>query len=85
MLDILDLPTPLPGPGQIRVRVRAAGVQPIDCAVRGGGRAPGFAVEFPHITGGEFAGVVDALGEGGDGVETGSEVLGFRTRFTYAE
>ncbi|MFJ8844565.1 NADP-dependent oxidoreductase [Streptomyces cyaneofuscatus] len=85
VLDILDVPAPLPGPGEIRVRVRAAGVQPIDCAVRGGRRAPGFAVEFPHITGGEFAGVVDALGEGVDGIETGSEVLGFRTQFTYAE
>jgi NADPH:quinone reductase-like Zn-dependent oxidoreductase len=53
--------------------------------VRAGRRAPGFAVEFPHITGGEFAGVVDAVGEGVEGVVAGTEVLGFRTQFTYAQ
>ncbi|MGW1818502.1 NADP-dependent oxidoreductase [Streptomyces sp. NPDC002125] len=85
VLGVLDVPTPSPGPGEIRVRVRAAGVQPIDCAVRGGRGAPGFVVNLPHVTGGEFAGVVDALGEGVAGILIGAEVLGFRTQFTYAE
>lgn len=85
VLETVSVPTPQAGPGEVRVRVRAAGVQPIDCAVRSGRRAPGFTIEFPHITGGEFAGVVDQVGDEVTGVEVGAEVLGFRTQFTYAE
>ncbi|WP_309054010.1 NADP-dependent oxidoreductase [Streptomyces sp.] len=85
VLDTVSVPTPTAGPGEVRVRVRAAGVQPIDCAVRSGRRAPGFTIEFPHITGGEFAGVVDQTGEGVLGIEAGAEVLGFRTQRSYAE
>ncbi|GCB46918.1 NADP-dependent oxidoreductase [Streptomyces sp. NL15-2K] len=85
VLEAVSVPAPQAGPGEVRVKVRTAGVQPIDCAVRSGRRAPGFAIEFPHITGGEFAGIVDQTGEGVLGVEAGTEVLGFRTQHTYAE
>jgi NADPH:quinone reductase-like Zn-dependent oxidoreductase len=85
VLETVSVPAPQAGPGEVRVKVRAAGVQPIDCAVRSGRRAPHFTIEFPHITGGEFAGVVDQTGEGVLGIEVGAEVLGFRTQRTYAE
>ncbi|WP_381556421.1 NADP-dependent oxidoreductase [Streptomyces eurythermus] len=85
VLELMELPTPEPGPGEVRVRVKAAGTQPTDCAVRTGWAPPGFTVTFPHITGGDFAGVVDALGEGVTGFSVGDEVLGFRTQLTYAE
>ncbi|GGR95556.1 MULTISPECIES: NADP-dependent oxidoreductase [Streptomyces] len=85
VLELMELPTPEPGPGEVRVRVKAAGTQPVDCAVRTGWVPPGFTVTFPHITGGDFAGVVDALGEGVTGFSAGDEVLGFRTQLTYAE
>lgn len=85
VLEAVTVPTPRAGPGEVRVGVRAAGVQPIDCAVRAGRRAPGFPIERPHITGGEFAGVVDQVGDGVQGVSVGTEVLGFRTQRCYAE
>ncbi|MFF5436368.1 NADP-dependent oxidoreductase [Streptomyces achromogenes] len=85
VLELMELPTPEPGPGEVRVRVKAAGTQPVDCAVRTGWVPPGFTVTFPHITGGDFAGVVDALGEGVTGFSAGDEVLGFRIQLTYAE
>ncbi|GHG96415.1 NADP-dependent oxidoreductase [Streptomyces rubradiris] len=85
VLELMELPMPEPGPGEVRVRVKAAGTQPTDCAVRTGWSPPGFTVTFPHITGGDFAGVVDALGEGVTGFSAGDEVLGYRVQLTYAE
>ncbi|GLI26587.1 NADPH:quinone reductase [Agromyces rhizosphaerae] len=68
-----------PGPGQVAVRVRAAGVNPYDAKVRTGfltSDAP-----FPRRIGGEFAGTVEAVGDGADypdgaPVAVGDEVLG---------
>ncbi|MFH9662170.1 NADP-dependent oxidoreductase [Streptomyces sp. NPDC017248] len=85
VLELMELPTPEPGPGEVRVRVKAAGAQPTDCAVRQGWSPPGFTLAFPHVTGGDFAGVVDALGTGVTGFSPGDEVLGYRTQLTYAE
>jgi NADPH:quinone reductase-like Zn-dependent oxidoreductase len=75
VLHVVDLPDPEPGPGEIRVRVRAAGVQPFDVGVRRGAmtRLP---VTFPQQIGQEYAGVVDRLGAGVDGIEIGAAVLG---------
>lgn len=81
-----ELPLPEPGPGEVRVRVLAAGVQPIDCAIRSGHRRPpGLEIMFPHVTGGEFAGTVDAVGRGVTAFHVGAPVLGFRTQGTYAQ
>ncbi|MFF9041009.1 NADP-dependent oxidoreductase [Streptomyces sp. NPDC014892] len=85
VLELMEVPTPEAGPGEVRVRVKAAGSQPTDCAVRGGWNPPGLTMTFPHITGGDFAGVVDAVGEGVTGFAPGDEVLGYRTQLTYAE
>lgn len=85
VLELLDVPTPVAGPGEVRVRVKAAGTQPTDCAVRTGWNPPGVTITFPHITGGDFAGVVDQLGEGVTGLSVGDEVLGYRLQGTYAE
>jgi NADPH:quinone reductase-like Zn-dependent oxidoreductase len=76
VLRIAELPDPESGPGQLRVRVRAAGVQPFDVAVRAGGM-PWIAVAFPgQGVGQEYAGVVDRVGAGVDGVAPGDAVLG---------
>ncbi|WP_086804451.1 NADP-dependent oxidoreductase [Streptomyces caniscabiei] len=85
VLELMEVPTPEAGPGEVRVRVKAVGSQPTDCAVRGGWNPPGFTTTFPHITGGDFAGVVDAVGEAVTGFAPGDEVLGYRTQLTYAE
>jgi len=87
VLRLADIPRPEPGRGEVRVRVRAAGVQPADCATRSGwfaqrgiGMAP-----FPRQLGNEFAGVIDAVGEGVASMNIGDEVLGWTTANAYAE
>ncbi|MEK2492343.1 NADP-dependent oxidoreductase [Kitasatospora purpeofusca] len=84
-LRVTAVPDPTPGPGQVRIRIYAAGVQPVDLAIREG-RAP-YGVELvPGLTpGNEFAGVVDTLGPGVDGWAVGDEVLGFRVLGCAAE
>lgn len=84
VLETVDLPDPEPGPGQVRVRVRAAGVQPVDTALRRG--VPiGPPVAPPRIPGNDFAGTVDRLGEGVDAFAVGDPVLGWRWTSCYAE
>ncbi|MFF2545946.1 NADP-dependent oxidoreductase [Kitasatospora sp. NPDC058063] len=78
VLRVAEVPDPRPGPGEVRVRVYAAGVQPVDLAIREGFRPPGLAVEPPFVLGNEFAGVVDALGPDAGHWRVGDEVLGFR-------
>ncbi|MFG2909411.1 NADP-dependent oxidoreductase [Kitasatospora sp. NPDC048286] len=78
VLRVTEVPDPEPGPGEVRVRVYAAGVQPVDLAIREGFRPPGTAVEPPFVLGNEFAGVVDALGQDAGDWRVGDEVLGFR-------
>ncbi|MEV7021947.1 NADP-dependent oxidoreductase [Kitasatospora sp. NPDC093558] len=84
-LRVAEVPTPVAGPGQVRVRVYAAGVQPVDLAIRAGFRPPGVTVEGPLVLGNEFAGVVDQLGPGSYGWEVGDEVIGFRVLDSQAE
>lgn len=64
---------PHAGPGEVRVRVRAAGVSPVDLAIRAGKSA---AAVLPHVPGVDAAGVVDEVGEGVTGVRIGDEVFG---------
>ena len=71
---LADLPVPVPGPGEVRVRVRAAGVNFPDLLMTSGGYQlkPG----LPFVSGLEFAGVVDAVGEGVAGWTAGDKVVG---------
>ncbi|MFI8459288.1 NADP-dependent oxidoreductase [Kitasatospora sp. NPDC085464] len=85
VLRVRVVPDPEPGPGEVRVRVYAAGVQPVDLAVREGFRPPGLTVEPPFVLGNEFAGVVDRLGPDSGEWRVGDEVLGFRLLDSHAE
>ncbi|MFD0000558.1 NADP-dependent oxidoreductase [Nocardia sp. NPDC127526] len=69
-----EVERPRPGAGEVLVRVRAAGVNPVDSAVRAG-RFPLFP-EPPFALGWDVAGVVEALGPGVTRFEVGAEVLG---------
>ncbi|GAB3712762.1 NADP-dependent oxidoreductase [Amycolatopsis oliviviridis] len=84
VLRSAEAPVPEPGPGQVRVAVKAAGVNPIDWKIRSGAMVEVYPVEFPHILGHEFAGVVDAVGEGA-GFAVGDEVFGWADTGSYAE
>ena len=74
VLQLVDRPVAEPGPGEVRVRVVVSGVNPTDWKSRlgsGDGAAPPFPEVTPNQDG---AGVVDALGEGVDGLEVGDRV-----------
>ena len=59
-LEFQELPLPLPGPGQVRIRTGACGICATDMLmIAGWDRTP-----FPAIPGHEWAGTVDAIGEG---------------------
>ncbi|MFN7134248.1 MAG: synaptic vesicle VAT-1 family membrane protein [Myxococcales bacterium] len=71
----------MPGAGEVRVRVSAAGVNYADCVVRMGLYASAKEyVGWPITPGFEFAGEVDAVGEGVTDLQVGDAVLGV-TRF----
>ncbi|MCA9772938.1 MAG: alcohol dehydrogenase catalytic domain-containing protein [Myxococcales bacterium] len=68
-LGVEDRPIPEPGPGEVRVRVRACGICGTDLHYQHDGLwKPG------HTPGHEMAGVLDALGEGAQGVKVGATV-----------
>lgn len=71
-----DLPEPSPRLGEVRVAVHAASVNPVDWKLRSGmARAiPG--QRFPRPFGTDFAGVVDAVGDGVTGLAVGDRVYG---------
>ncbi|HTJ39808.1 MAG TPA: NADP-dependent oxidoreductase [Dactylosporangium sp.] len=76
VLRVGEVAQPQPGAGEVRIRVRAAGLSPVDGALRAG-RSPAAArLELPHIPGVDAAGVVDAIGDGVAGVGVGDEVFG---------
>ncbi|MFD3656075.1 zinc-binding dehydrogenase [Streptomyces sp. NPDC058620] len=72
-------PLPEPGPGEVRVRVAAAGICMSDREVYDGRRDPAY-VRYPMVPGHEWAGTVDAVGQGVDPALTGRRTVaeGFR-------
>ncbi|MFF8275235.1 NADP-dependent oxidoreductase [Streptomyces lateritius] len=76
---------PEPGAGAVRVKVAAVGVNPVDHKRRHGWVEAFYPTTFPAVPGLEFAGTVDALGEGVTGVAVGDEVFGWTTTGAYAE
>ena len=76
VLQMTDLPLAEPGSGQIRVRVHASGVNPMDWKIRRGYLSGGKPIEGPMPSGLEFAGVVDALGDGVTEFALGDRVAG---------
>jgi NADPH:quinone reductase-like Zn-dependent oxidoreductase len=76
---LLDVPTPTPAPGQVGIRVSAASLNGIDAYVAAGYLWEAMPTEFPVVLGRDFAGVVDALGEGVTSVAPGDRVAGVIT------
>lgn len=83
-LQLTNVPLPQPGPGQVRVRVAASGVNRADLLQRQGRyKVPeGWPTE---ILGMEFAGEIDALGDGVDAWKVGDRVMGILGGGGYAE
>lgn len=86
VLQIMEFDPPVPKLNQVRVQVKAAGVQPVDCAIRGQGFSPpGVEIRYPQILGNEFAGIIDVVGAGVEDFSVGDEVIGWSLLSSYAE
>lgn len=72
-----QLEQPKPGPGEVLIHNRAAGVNPIDWKTCAGGGASSFIEALPFCPGWEFAGRIEALGDGVTELHQGDEVMGF--------
>ena len=71
VLRVEEVPDPVAGPGQVLVRLRAASLNHLDVWVRKG--LP--SVPKPRILGADGAGIVEAVGDGVDGLEPGQRVV----------
>ena len=84
VLSLRDLPDPEPSRGEVRVRVRATAVNRADILQRMG-MYPAPADAPQNIPGLEFAGEIDAIGEGASEWKVGDRVFGLSGGGTYAE
>jgi len=66
-----EMPVPVPAAGELLVRLAASGVNPSDVKARAGSRPMGFDRVIPHSDG---AGIVEAVGDGGDPSLVGGRV-----------
>jgi len=88
VLELAEVARPEPGPGQVLVKIAGAGVNYYDVKIREGWLSQFFPLAFPHTLGNDFAGTVEAVGEGVTGFQPGDAVFGLITVFhggTYAE
>lgn len=69
--EIVERPIPQPGAGSVRIKVHACGICHSDSLIKEGA-FPG--LEYPRVPGHEVAGVIDAVGPGVAGWETGQKV-----------
>ncbi len=67
-----EIETPEPGPGEVRIEVKASALNHIDLWLTRGMPKPR---AFPHISGSDVAGVIDAVGEGVTDWSPGDEVV----------
>src|SRR5690349_8501798 len=65
VLKYEDAPRPqVSAAGEVLIRVYAAGINPVDCAIRAGRVQEIFPVSFPWIPGWDLSGVVEEVGAG---------------------
>lgn len=69
--QIVEREIPKPGTGQVRVKVQACGICGSDALTKEGSW-PG--IQYPRVPGHEVAGIVDELGDGVSGWQTGQRV-----------
>jgi NADPH:quinone reductase-like Zn-dependent oxidoreductase len=77
VLEVREVDDPVAGPGQALVAVKAAGINPGEIAIREGYLHDRWPATFPSGQGTDFAGVVQAVGDGVTEFAAGDEVLGW--------
>ncbi len=75
VLRLVEADLPAPAPGEVLVRVTAAGVNPVDWAVRSGAAGDRFGSP-PYIPGWDISGVIEAAGPGTGSFWPGDQVYG---------
>ncbi len=83
VLEYVEQPDQEPGPGEIRAVVRAIGINFADITARMGLYPD--SGKPPFVTGYEFAGTVERLGEGVENVKEGDEIIGMKNFGCYAD
>jgi len=82
VMRLVDVPEPEPGPGMLRLHNHAIAINFHDIQSRRHGE-PGLA--HPYVPGTDFAGTVDAIGDGVTGFAVGDRILGIQVTGAYAE
>jgi NADPH:quinone reductase-like Zn-dependent oxidoreductase len=86
VLNVVEVERPVPEPGEALVRVKAAGINPGEASIRKGLLHEQWPATFPSGEGSDFAGVVEELGAGVEGLEVDEPVIGFTDeRASHAE
>jgi NADPH:quinone reductase-like Zn-dependent oxidoreductase len=73
---LTEVPDPTPGPGEVLVRVVASSLNGFDASVASGRLHGMMEYRFPVVLGKDFAGTVEALGEGASRFAPGDDVFG---------
>jgi NADPH:quinone reductase-like Zn-dependent oxidoreductase len=79
-LEVTEVDTPRPDAGELLVRVAASSVNGFDLGTAAGYLQGVMEHRFPLIPGKDFAGTVEALGEGVEGLTVGDAVFGVVTK-----
>lgn len=74
VLEYGELPDPAPAAGEVLVDIHAASINAADWKMRAG-QYPA-KIDFPHVLGRDFSGVVAALGKGAGDFKVGDAVFG---------
>jgi NADPH:quinone reductase-like Zn-dependent oxidoreductase len=77
---VTEVPDPTPGPGELLVRVAASSLNGFDLSVAAGHLQGMLEHRFPVVLGKDFAGTVEAVGEGATRFAPGDAVLGVVTK-----
>jgi NADPH:quinone reductase-like Zn-dependent oxidoreductase len=78
--EVTEVPKPRPGAGEVLVKVQASSVNGFDLAVAGGHVVGTMEHRFPVVLGKDFAGTVEAVGDGVTRFQPGDEVFGVVTK-----
>ena len=84
VLELISFEVPTPGPHEVLVEVVAAGVNPVESAIREGAHSDKWPVHFPEGQGRDLAGIVRAVGSEVTGFKNGDEVMGYVVRGSHA-
>ncbi|TWU62465.1 zinc-dependent alcohol dehydrogenase family protein [Crateriforma conspicua] len=76
VFESADVETPSVKPGHVLVKVAASSVNTVDTMIRKMGKDLPLSPDTPAILGMDFAGTVEAVGDGVDGYQVGDEVYG---------